>query len=368
MNLDVVLYQRNFSEVVRLPELQFQVNRYSHHAVGGPEAASITAYGDENALGELLWRLRTPVEIIDEQLEPVWWGYIASVTVRIGVIEIGVSLDTMANKVACAYSSIAAGSQTPGTRATTTWASDSASIAMYGTKELLVSLSGATAAQANAARDRVLAARKNPVPILRHNPGQSSLSATLDCRGWWSTLAWRYYTNTGTNSVETTTQISNIITSVGQFITGVYIKNASGISSSEYRDGDTTAADIIKELMDSGTVNNRRVLASISRDRLATIYEEPERLTGEGDMPTLLLDTDGHVYDRWGTEMLSHTCPVAQWAGIKEISSLNFKAANLADVTWLFIERAEFDAASQRLQLETRDIPSPWDIAKVRAG
>lgn len=99
--------------------------------------------------------------------------------------------------------------------------------------------------------------------------------AKLYCSGWLETLNWRSYLNTGTASVVTTTQIQAIVTNMGEFITGVDIEAASGISSPETRDGDRTGLEEIEDLLKTGTTNNRRLLAEVTPLRRLRIFEEP---------------------------------------------------------------------------------------------
>jgi len=97
----------------------------------------------------------------------------------------------------------------------------------------------------------------------------------LYCDGWWETLSWRTYLNSGTASVATTAQIQAIVTNMGEFITGVDVENASGISSLETREGDRTGLEEIEDLLRAGTTNNRRLLSEVTQLRRLRIWEEP---------------------------------------------------------------------------------------------
>lgn len=363
MKLAVHFLNRDFSEPLVTPVgLTYVVTFYSWHAIGGPQFASITVYGSERGLWELVEKLRCPVEIEDARGEVVWWGYVATVRVRVNQLEFSVDLDTMFNRVAVAYSLIEPGSQTPGTRATTTWAQDDDSVEVYGSKELLVSLSGATTVQAEATRGAVLAARRYPVPGVEPSGAEEegSLSATLQCRGWWQTLDWQYYLNTNTQSVETTDQIAAIVTAEGQFLTGTDIETSSGVFSSEYRDGDATALTEIKELLRTGTTNGRRLLATVTRERRLRIYEEPE--AGANDY--LLLST-GKLRNQYDVPVEDHKCPCGVWAQLKDVLPSFVDVSRLANPTRVFIEQSEYDARSLSLRLQPRGVLSPWDISRI---
>ncbi|MFP4344258.1 MAG: hypothetical protein ACLFU8_06170 [Anaerolineales bacterium] len=363
MNLIVGLKKRDFSDPVGFPDLQFSPQRYGWAALGGPDFAEIAVAGEARGLWSLLNWLRAPVEITDERDVPVWWGYVDEIVVQVGAIEVGVSLRYMVNRVAVTYSYVPPGSSTVGTRATTGWVQDDDSVATYGTKELLDSRDGATAAAAEARRDAILARLKYPIPTARVLGGAETLEARLLCRGWWSTLDWTYYTNSGTASVETSTQIDTIVTAEGAFFSGVDLVDASGISSSEYQEGDATALRVIRQLLEDGSSNDQRLLATVTRDRVLKVYEEPG-----SDEVTLYLPADGRPQDGWGNEVLAHTCPVAQWCELKDVIPATVDSGVLAAPSPFFVERAEFDVRRQLWIPEPRGIPSPWEIGELVDG
>lgn len=159
--------------------------RYRTDAQGGHVFATLRADADGLALWRLIGWLRYRVEIHDNLGIPVWWGYIHSVNVSTGGVGVGISLDSMANRVACIWSN-------DDTGGTTTWAEDTTSTNAYGDKELLISASGVTETAAEQRRDWELARRKYPSPAL--SPGQNDIQyAIIECRGWIQSTAWTYY-------------------------------------------------------------------------------------------------------------------------------------------------------------------------------
>ncbi len=203
MSLRPYFWNRDFSERFDRRALRWEVNSLEWEAVGGCSQASLTAYGPESELWECIERLRCPISIQDEKGRWAWWGYVSECAVRIGAVEVGASLASMTNKVAVAYSYIDPGSQVVGTRKTTAWASDTESIAAYGTKEWISSQGGMTDAGALARRNAALAKQKWPAAVsqqagsyprgrVRPSGAENSQSASLICRGWFETLDWRY--------------------------------------------------------------------------------------------------------------------------------------------------------------------------------
>jgi hypothetical protein len=184
-----VFFQRDFSEKLTNPAEKMIINPYSAKSIGGNDQLTITAFGNKQQLWALTDWLRVPVEIWDWRGEAVWWGFVKTVTVRIGNLEIGVSLDNMYNRVAVAYAE-EGGS---GKRATTSWVQDDTSVATFGKKELLYSQSYGNEQSANSLRDRILSERKNPQSKITVLPDVNGISATMECVGWWEALDWVYY-------------------------------------------------------------------------------------------------------------------------------------------------------------------------------
>lgn len=181
------LKRRDFSDLVVQPGVTCEILRYSHDVLGGPAQATIKATGTREQLFELVNHLRAPVEILNDQGEAVWWGYLATLDITWGVLKFGADVEKMSNRVAVAYT-------IANERYTTQWSQDDDSVGEYGIKEMLLSHSDCTDADALSERDTFLAGAKYPIPTIKF--GSESVGfATLTCRGWYSTLDWQYYAN-----------------------------------------------------------------------------------------------------------------------------------------------------------------------------
>ncbi len=196
MGFSVRVRRRDFTLAARDSRLVLTPTSLAWAALGGPAGATVEVRGPAGAAWDVLNWLRCPVEIYDEHLELVWTGYVAEASVSAGSLTVGASLDDMANRVAIAYSAAGVRGE-GGDRATTDWLDDADSQAEYGVRELLSSLpEAATADQATAARAALLALRRLPAPLVRVSGAGQGEAGTLVCRGWWTTLDWRYYKNT----------------------------------------------------------------------------------------------------------------------------------------------------------------------------
>ena len=361
MSWSVELHNRQHKAVVLPASLHFRPSRYGWSVFGGPDQAEIEVSGSPLDLWRLLAFLRFAVTIRNPVQEPVWWGYIDEVRLSTGAIRLGVALEAMYNRVAVAYSYVEPGSQSVGTRATTAWVQADDVVAEYGVKEYLASLDGATAEQAERARDAILAQHRLPVPVLESG-GRDEPGVQLLCRGWWHTLNWRYYANGASNSVETTAQIAAIVGSVGEFLTGTDIVNASGISTSEYRDGDGTAMSVIHDLLRAGTANGAHLLTIVTHPRRLQVMGEPER-----GQVAYYLRADGRIEDRIGRIPAAGMIPVGRWIGLKDLLP-NTAVGYMANPSPFFVERGEYVPEGDQLSLEPRGLPSPWEVAQVKEG
>ena len=346
------IMDRSFQNPLTLPPVKFMPERYSFAALGGPRAAVVQVDAtEERAIWELLEYLRCPVEIYDERETCVWWGYISEVEINVGKLKVGVSLDTMYNSVAVMYTANNA-------KAMTAFAYDNVSVATYGVKELVVTLSEANEQTALSYRDNLLIMSKYPTPkidIAENN----KISATINCDGWITTLDWKYYSYVYSGDLSNKTQIENIVNSAGQFLTGVDWRGTISTPSSDpNRNGDTTALHNLLNLLDAGS-GNKRLLAQVTRDRRLLVYPEPD---SDPYRPDMYLLSDGTVQNIWGDPYYASVCPVGVWARLKDVIPGSVDLGLIADPTMLFIEEAEYDIARRRYLPTARLQKNPLSI------
>ena len=153
---------------------------------------------------------------------------------------------------------------------------------------------------------------------------------------------------------ETTNQISDMLTTAGQFFAVQDIQTASGRYSRQYRDGNQTAQAELETLLQAGKASGRRFLSSVTPDRVVHVYEEP---VYDGATSPLLnenmeiLNADGVT--PWELGKL----PAGMWLTLTN---------ELPDDSDVFIERAEYDVVNRAYTaLEPKGAPNPWDVVKL---
>lgn len=360
-----------FDSGVSQLDLEYKPERFSHSAIGGPKTARIKVNGNDNDLWQLIELIRCPIDIYSDSGECLWWGWIADIDATAKAsggsferVKIGATIDTMYNSIAVAYNKVdvSTGLQE---RDTTTWADDLLSQSEYGIRELLWSSSSATTTHANAARDMRLQQSRYPqaiiVPVDDTNSG-----GVITCRGWWDTMSWRYYGNSGTATVDTANQCGTIMISKGQFFGNVLIDVTSGITIREERDGDGSAMYELLEMLKMGTTNYRRMLVEIDKNRNVRIYEEPAKSS-----TTYQLLASGGAIDKGGGEIRRELAPsllAGNWAKWKDIIPPSVDTTILSDPGVVFVEDCEFDIEKNKLIVTPRGDLDPWNFPRTKDG
>lgn len=153
---------------------------------------------------------------------------------------------------------------------------------------------------------------------------------------------------------ETTNQISDMLTTAGQFLVAQDIQLSSGIYSRQYRNNDQTAQAELEPLLKAGKSGGRRLLASVTPDRVVHVLEEP-------------------VYDSASSPLLNESMQVLNADGVTPWEPGKLPAGmwltltnELPDDADVFIERAEYDAINGAYTaLEPKGAASPWDVVKL---
>lgn len=180
---------RDFGEPLHMQAFRASVDSLAWAAQGGPERAQLTVTGPTLGLWGLGRILRYGVEIANGMGDPIWWGYVAGVEINVKGVSFGLSLDRMSNSIAVTY-------MTPdGETYTTAYSADADSVDTYGTKQLLLTADNVTTAAAEQRRANELNRRRLPIVTPPYDTGRDSGKTTisLDCRGWYDTLLWQYY-------------------------------------------------------------------------------------------------------------------------------------------------------------------------------
>lgn len=350
MSLAIVMQNRDFTAALAV-DVALAVDWLRWEAIGGPASGEIALRGsDDGLVGALDW-LRRPVTVFSDG-QPVWWGYAAEVSVHAFGYSMGLTLEGMANRVRVRYT------DTAGTPAVTAWADETISQAAYGIIEYEEQMSQeeGNSTEAEQRRDRILSQRAWPLPLpMRGQDAPGTGRLTL--RGWWTTLAWQYWTQASTGGVENTTQIASIVSAEAPLLTGTDVVNTSGVSGEQERDGTQTALENIVELLTTGTTNDRRLLATVTPERLLRVYEEPASSVVAYNWHRDGRMTSGNAL----TPLLAGFGPVGAWCKLADLPARVADLAFARAISPFFLEAVEWSAEGG-LAVEARDVQSMWDV------
>ncbi|PKN85906.1 MAG: hypothetical protein CVU46_09485 [Chloroflexi bacterium HGW-Chloroflexi-8] len=156
---------------------------------------------------------------------------------------------------------------------------------------------------------------------------------------------------------EATAQLERILVSGAQFFSAVDVDIDSGVYSSPYRDGDTTALQCVEDLLSSGTTNYRRILANVDFQRRVNLYEEP--VSGSKDY---YLYSDGSLHDWMGRKINKWDYPVGVWAKLADVIPASADTQKISDPSKVFIEKIVFNIKEDEIYLQERDYVGLMEI------
>lgn len=257
--ININVYQRGSSGVPSTSlygDIAPRIDSYAHTITDqfGFESmqASLKVSLDE-AIDWLNNGLMRSVVVSGPDAEIVWEGYLSSVSAQIGQKPVTISLDAMANRVRCVYTTVL------GTPGVSNSVSDTFSQALYGIKDRVVALDSSDATAAVYRATVVLADIAYPKSrdaTQAATGQQGDIALTLSFTGWYGALDWLVTSNNTTSTAVTTTQVGTLLTNyvaINAFLSTstVYI-TASGISSPQKIEAQTTYREAIEDRLKLG--------------------------------------------------------------------------------------------------------------------
>lgn len=204
----VTFLNRDFTYPNSRESLKFNVERFSTFN-GSPHSAEIEVTGQESQIYRVLEMVRKPVIIYDPKGNAIWGGFVSDVLIEINGLRLGKTVDGMYNRIAVIYT------DENGETQESPFVQHDESVAEYGTKEAIISITNASLQVAELKRDNQLLKSAYPVDMAELTSNfEPILTAKIYCSGWYKTLDWRIYKNevgTVENDINT-----NAVRSVGK--------------------------------------------------------------------------------------------------------------------------------------------------------
>lgn len=160
-------------------------------------------------------------------------------------------------------------------------------------------------------------------------------------------------------AVQTSTQVGQIITGYAPLLGPARIDAQSGLFAASARDGDADALRETNALLEAGSVNNRRMLATVLRDRSVIVSEAP------APAAAWYLQRDGQLVDALGLPARMQRCPVGIWIAPRDVSPAGASYAPLGEATAYYVEESEFDPSNGSWRPRLRGQRDPFDLGGV---
>jgi hypothetical protein len=147
------------------------------------------------------------------------------------------------------------------------------------------------------------------------------------------------FITTQNNNVDSLLQIADLVSGFGQFLTATDYDALSGVLMSSYQNGESSALQVITNLMAAGGPNGRRLLSRVDVNRRVQIYEEPA--TGTAGY---FMDNRGNVSGPGGIAIEGTQPPVGAWMRMKDLLPGVVDLTKLVDPSLQFIEASSWDS------------------------
>jgi len=158
-------------------------------------------------------------------------------------------------------------------------------------------------------------------------------------------------------SVETTTQIEDIITEYGDRLAGVEIVDASGVNGNQWRTGEQTAGEVVGELLARGDSSGNRLLCQVSRERIAKVYAQPDR----AEEVKYYIGADGRLREQGGQLAQPGKLPAGEWVDLAMIPPTVGYANRITPV---FVQRAVYDCVDEEMAVVPDGVFAGWNLGR----
>lgn len=239
----------------------------------GFESASISFVGTPDDAPIWFARLGCGIAIFGPGAERCWEGQLIEASVTLGQETHSRSLDGMYNRWTVRYTTV------NGVSLAAAADDNTESTAIYGVKQSVASISGATSTAATNLQAQLLSAKawpqRRPSSEVSTNAGAGEMLITLTFAGWYSTLDWVLASRTDTTAESTTDQLADLIATSGVGIgaTNAFLSTtearivASGITDTRFIEEDTTYRAKIEGMLSQGNSSNQRLAWGVYEGR-----------------------------------------------------------------------------------------------------
>jgi len=327
---------------------------YNHviSAFGGFDTAEIVLSGNQLNVEELFdTGLVRHVQVHNQGLSLVWEGFVDEIELVIG----GLTMTRgpvmgIANRVSAVYADDGSGpGPVPpviGARDVTAIADNTASQALYGIVEKVLSTGPRDATEAEQERDTYLAENAYPATSQQLTLGQTGSKAqvTLRCKGyfnWLDAYVYNYVVDKLTTTVSTKLRRILAADTNAIFSTDYSGIETNAVATGGYEDDDMMAMALIKSAVALGGASYDRYLFGVYDNRKVIA----ETSSSNWEYQWRIADRSQNVYNRSGAKVDPWDIKPGKWLFLPDFLSNRTQPTNLRlDPRMIFIESVSFDA------------------------
>lgn len=260
-------------------DVKIQNWRHTISAFGGYDTAEFDLIDSPEVVNDWIMNgLARPIIVRDETLSVMWEGFVDSITLTQGGLNVVVGPVTgVANRVYAIYSGVDTSVYPPiiGVRKRTATINSLESQAIWGIWPFILSLAGVTNANADQLLDMYMQEHDHPEVNSTFSFGGDKISVSIQCKGWQYTLKYPYTDTTVSGTIALSTRLKGVLTA--QVNAGWVSLNYNRIQTNTtlvkaYEEDDRPAIEHIRGLTAMGDASNNRWLFGIYENRQA-VYE-----------------------------------------------------------------------------------------------
>lgn len=334
--------------------LSDKASAYTHtiSAFGGFDSAEIIIQGNQINVEELFDNgLVRHVQVHNHGLALAWEGFVNEIELVLGGLTITRGpVMNIANRVSVVYAddgTPGAGVPAIGARTVTAISDDTASQAIYGIIEKVLSTGPRDATEAVRERDTYLTEHAYPPTSQQVTLGRTGNQAqvTLRCLGyfhWFDTYVYNW-TPDPWATINLSTKLQRIVTADTN---AIFSTDYSGITTnafavSEYEDDDMMAMALIKSLVALGGTSYERYLFNVYDDRKVWYYQAPSI----HEYKWKLSDRTQNVYNVSGAVVNPWDVRPGKWLFVPDFLIGRTQPSNpRLDPRMIFLESVTYDA------------------------
>lgn len=346
--------------------------RHTISAFGGFDSASFSLSENQIALEDWIQNgLFRPITVHDSSLDPVWEGFIDSITVNQAGLSITIGPVTrLANRVFAVYSGVDTSVYPPqiGVRKKTPVFNNTESQAEWGIWSEILSLAGVTDANADQLVELYLEEHGHAEISSNFSFSNEEISLTISCVGWYRTLTYPFNYTAASGDISIATRIQQVLAAnPNNWLSTDYSAISPNTTTIPlYENDDQLAMEHIKGVTAMGDEHIKRHIFGIYKGRQA-IYDH---VSSEIDYTIELSDPQRQILDSGGSVVSPWRIRPGKWIFFSDfISGLGIPNTDFhKDLRLLRIETVQFDMRTPYAVQFQGGINSRYEQRSARLG